>query len=219
MIVICRKCGGINDVKQDKRQPSVIDVKCRHCGTRTSLEVGVTSRSVDMVKCPACGYGQPKTERCAKCGTAMIVRPTEMTVIEEHGEEKPKILPQRYKVLTVTAILLILTVFLGILTAVFLMMKRSDAYQVAETFIRSNKNVIETVGDNMKFGFFPLGSVKVSEQVGEANFKIHAKGSQGSTDVDIFLRKKEGAWHVVAATYTDRYGTKRRLTPSFNRKK
>ena len=216
MIVICRSCGAINNVKQDKRQTSVIDVTCRQCGMRTFLELGVTSQSIDMVKCPACGYGQPKTERCATCGTDMIVQPTAKTVFEEHGEEKPKLLPQRYKVLTITAVLLILTVFLGVLTAVFLMMKRSDAYQVAETFIRNNKNIMETVGDNMKFGFFPLGSVKVSGQVGVADFKIHVKGSKGSTDVDIFMRKQEGAWRVVAAKYTDRYGTKRRITRSVN---
>ncbi len=201
--------------------PSVVDIKCRQCGTRTSLELGVTSRSADTVKCPACGYKQPKTDRCTKCGTDIIVRPpdiADITVFEELGEKKPKVLPQRYKVLMVTAVLLIITVFLGILTAVFFMMKSSDSYQVAEAFIRSNKDIRETVGDDMKFGFLPLGSVKVSGQVGAATFKIHVKGSKGSTEVEIFLRKQRGPWRVVAATYTDRYGSKQRIIPSVNGK-
>jgi len=219
MIVICRNCGTVNNVKKGTKTTSVIDVKCRQCGTLTSLELGVTSRSVDMVKCPACGYKQPQTERCAKCGTDMIFRPRDISVFEALDEKKPKVLAQRYKVLMVTAVLLVLTVFLGILTAVFLMMKSSDAYKVAETFIVTNKDIRETVGDDMKFGFLPLGSVKVSGQDGVADFKIHVKGSKGSTDVDVFLRKQEGTWRIATATYTDRSGTRQRITPSAVNKK
>lgn len=219
MIVICRNCGAVNNIRQDKKLPSVINITCRQCGAQTSLELGVTSRSIDKVKCHSCGYKQPKTERCAKCGADMVFRPMEVPIFEELAEKKPKILTSRYKVLTVTAVLLLLILFLGILTSVFLMMKSSDAYQTAETFIKNNKNIKETVGDRMKFGFLPLGSVKVSGQTGVANFKINVKGSRGSTQVNIFLRKQRGVWRVVAATYTDRYGSTRRITPSVNQKK
>ncbi|MBN2688031.1 MAG: hypothetical protein JXR85_07620 [Deltaproteobacteria bacterium] len=217
MIVICRNCGAVNNVKRDKKLHSVINITCRQCKTQTSLQIGVSSRSVDTVKCPACGYRQPNTDRCAKCGTDIITQQREFSVLPGEGEKKPKTLADRYKVLTVIAVVLIVTVFLTILTAIFFMMKSSDAYRAAEVYIKNNKDIRETVGDGMKFGFLPLGSVNISGQRGVADFKISVKGSRGSTDVDVFLRKQGSGWRVVAMAYTDRYGTKRRIVPPADR--
>lgn len=217
MIVICRNCGAVINEKRDQQLHSVIDVRCRQCGTTTSLQLGVTSRSAGAVKCPDCGYRQPNTDRCAKCGADIVIPTRKMPVFPEEGEEKPKTLADRYKILTVIAVGLIVMVFVALLTGIFIMMKRSDAYQTAEAFIKNNESIRNTVGDEMKFGFLPLGSVKVSGARGAASFKITVKGSRGSTDVDVSLRKRGNEWRVVAMVYTDRYGKKQRVVPSADR--
>lgn len=214
MIVICRNCGEINQIKKVKSLSPVIDIVCKQCGVRNRLEYGMTSQSASVVKCLNCGYAQPQTDKCVKCGASMIILPPESPVLDESDEGKRGLLQKRYKILTIVAVFLILLIFIGSLTGVFLMMRSSDAYKLSESYIRNNKEIRETVGDDITFGFIPLGSVKVSGRVGVADFKIHVKGSKGSTDVQVFLKKTSGQWRIVSAVYTDRYGVKKRITPA-----
>jgi len=211
MVVICPRCGAINQIKKVKISHPTLDVICKKCGARHSLEIGVTSHSAAMVRCPHCGYKQTRAERCAKCGTSLIIKAVEPADLGTTEESKQGIFSKRYKTLTITAAAMIVLIFLGSIAGVFFMMKSSDAYKLSEAFIRNNKEIKAMVGEDIKFGLVPLGSVKMSGKEGAADFKVNVKGSKGSTYVSIFLRKQRGKWRVVSAIYTDQYGVKRRL--------
>ena len=196
-----------------KKSSSALVVVCKKCGGRRILEIGTTSQSMAMIKCPNCGYRQAPAERCAKCGTSLVGMEKEAEDFRPHEENKPGLVLRHYKTLVIIAALMILVIFLGSIAGVFLLMKVSDAYKISEAFIRNNKEIRGVVGNDIKFGLIPMGSVKISGREGAARFRIHVKGSKGSTDVRIFLRKTRGKWQIVSAIYTDRHGIKRRLLP------
>ena len=211
MIVICPRCGEVNQIKKVKISRPTLDIVCKKCGARHSLEIGVTSHSAAMVKCPHCGYKQIRAERCAKCGGSLIIQAVKPADLGTTEENEQSIFSKRYKVLTITAAAMIVLILLGSIAGVFLMMKISDPYKLSEAFIRNNKEIKAVVGEDLKFGLVPLGSVKMSGKEGTADFKVYVKGSKGSTYVNVFLRKQRNKWRVVSASYTDQYGVKRRL--------
>ena len=211
MLVICPYCGAVNKVKQPKSSIPTLEVTCKKCGRRHTLEVGTTSQSMAMIRCPICGYRQAPAEKCAKCGASLVRmerEPEDFTVSEEI---KPGLISKRYKMFIVVAVLMIIIIFSGSIAGVFFILTRSDAYKSSKNFIKNSREIRAVVGNNMKFGLVTLGFVRMSGKEGAANFKMRVRGSKGSTEVRIFLRKTTGEWRVVAASYKDRYGVMRRL--------
>lgn len=191
----------------------MLDIVCRECGTRNRLVTGTTSHSVSMVKCPYCGYRQPGGEICIKCGADMAMARTIVTHPKEPEKVERGVLSRRYKILTITAVFMILMIFLGSLAGVFFMMRSSDAYKASEEFIRNNKEIKNVVGDNLKFGLIPRGSIRSLGEKGAAEFKVRVKGTRGKTTVRVFLKKKGDTWYVATAIYEDNYGVRRRVVP------
>jgi len=213
MIVICPFCGNINQVKMKRLHP-VMEITCKRCGARHTLEIGITSQTTTMVECPLCGHRQIRSYKCVKCGASLIAEPAKHAEMKSKDEGKQDIVSKRYKKMTITAVVLIILIFLGMIAGVFFMLKRSDAYRISETFIRSNDEIKKTVGENIRFGFIPVGLVKLSGRESMAHFKIRVKGSKGSTVVRVHLRRFQGTWRVTSALYTDKFGIKRRVVPS-----
>jgi DNA-directed RNA polymerase subunit RPC12/RpoP len=210
MLDICPYCGAVNKVKQPKNSIPTLEVTCRKCGRRHILEIGTTSQSMAMIRCPVCGYTQAPAERCAKCGASLVrmEKPEDFNVSEE---VKPGLISKRYKTFIVIAIVMIIIIFSGSIASVFFMLTRSDAYKSSKNFIKNSREIRAVVGNNMRFGLVTLGFVKMSGREGTAKFKIRVRGSKGSTEVRVFLRKTADEWRVVAASYKDRYGVMRRL--------
>jgi ribosomal protein S27E len=213
MIVICPFCGNINEVKMKRSHPR-LEVACRKCGAHHTLEIGITSHAMAMVDCPLCGYRQVRAYKCVKCGAGLTAEPAARAEMTPEEKGKRDILSKRYKMLTITALAMIILIFVGTIAGVFFMLKRSDAYRISETFIRNNDEIKKTVGENIRFGFIPVGSVKLSGKEGTANFKVRVKGSRGSTVVRVYLRRSQGTWRVASALYTDKFGIRRRVVPS-----
>jgi DNA-directed RNA polymerase subunit RPC12/RpoP len=213
MVVICPFCGNINKVKMKRLDPT-LEIACRKCGARQILEIGITSQAAAMVECPLCGHRQIRAYKCVKCGAGLRAKPAIRGEMKHEEEGKQNILSKRYKMLTITAVAMIILIILGTIAGVFFMLKRSDAYRISETFIRSNDEIKKTVGENIRFGLIPVGSVKLAGRAGMANFKIRVKGSKGSTVVRVYLRRSQGTWRVASALYTDKFGIKRRVEPS-----
>jgi predicted RNA-binding Zn-ribbon protein involved in translation (DUF1610 family) len=216
MIVICPQCGSINQVKKLDLSKPVIDVICRNCGGAQSLKIGTTSQSRARAVCPQCGFKQPQVEKCLKCGTDMYTEAQE-SAFDREALKSPSLISLRYKAIIIVALAMVVMIFLGSIAGVFLMMKTSDAYTLAERYIRQSEEIRQTVGDDIKFGLIPMGSISTSGTEGRAHFTVRVKGSRGTTDVSIYLRKYEGKWHVVSAAYSDLYGINRTLID--NRKK
>ncbi|MBT8490464.1 MAG: hypothetical protein KJN62_05405 [Deltaproteobacteria bacterium] len=197
-----------------KRLHPVLEIACRRCGARHTLEIGITSQTTAMVECPLCGHRQIRSYKCVKCGASLIAEPATHAEMKPKEKSKQDVFSKRYKKMTITAVALIILIFLGTIAGVFFMLKRSDAYRISETFIRNNDEIKKTVGENVRFGFIPVGLVKLSRMEGMANFKVRVKGSRGSTVVRVYLRRSQGTWRVTSALYTDKFGIKRRVVPS-----
>ncbi|MCD6153388.1 MAG: hypothetical protein J7J07_05695 [Syntrophobacterales bacterium] len=211
MVVICPYCGAVNKVKQPKSSIPTLEVTCKKCGGIHTLEVGTTSQPVAMIKCPICGYKQAPAEKCAKCDANLVrmERKTEEFKVPE--EVKPGLISKRYKTFIIVAVLMIIIIFSGSIAGVFFMLTRSDAYKSTKNFIKNSREIKAVVGNNMRLGLVKSGFVRMSGGEGTAKFKIRVKGSKDSTEVMVFLRKTMGEWQVVAASYKDRYGVRRRL--------
>ncbi|MBN2514659.1 MAG: hypothetical protein JXC33_01365 [Deltaproteobacteria bacterium] len=213
MIVICPFCGNINQIKMKRLHPT-LEITCRRCGARHTLEIGITSQATAMVECPLCGHRQIRAYTCVKCGAGLTAKPAPRAEMPPVEDSRRDIFSKRYKTLTITAVAVVILIFLGTIAGVFFMLKRSDAYRISETFIRNSDEIQKTVGENIRFGLIPVGSVKLSGREGTANFKVSVKGSRGSTVVRVYLRKSQGTWRVASALYTDKFGIKRLVVPS-----
>ncbi len=214
MIVICSNCGNVNEVKQRRwRRPSIA-VTCRHCGYRTTIDVGATAPSPEKVRCPACGYEQPAQDLCVKCRSPLYLQPLRGEKEPAAPERAAKTPPAKGKLIRfmVTGLILMVLLTIGLLAGILYVVKASEAYRAAESFIRNSEEIQEAVGSPMRFGLFPAGSVKTSRGRGTADLKIHVSGPKGETDVRMRMTLENGRWEVLSAVFTDAAGARKRIT-------
>jgi len=101
----------------------------------------------------------------------------------------------RWKLLALVAVLVaVLSTLAG-----WIMAYRSDAFAVAEQFIRRNDVLSANVGDvrRVSLAFFGYG-IRYSGARGDAAFEIDVEGESGSGTVFIELEKR-GVWEVTLA--------------------
>lgn len=216
MIIICPKCGKINEVKDRRHRRPFLSITCRHCGQGTTIPIGTTGPSAERIRCPACGYRQTGQEQdhCIKCHAPLYgqtARKEEKPTVPDRTVTRP---PAQAKVIKFMVIGLILVVLLtlGILAGTLYVIKASAAYRTAESFILKSEEIRASVGTPLQFGLFPAGSVRTRQEGGTADFRIHVKGSKGETDVRITLKRENGRWKVLAAVFTDATGTRKRIS-------
>ncbi|MEP6907383.1 MAG: cytochrome c oxidase assembly factor Coa1 family protein [Pseudoxanthomonas sp.] len=94
---------------------------------------------------------------------------------------------------------LALTLFAGfillVVSAVFGMIKSSDAYQGAMRQLRSSPAAATALGAPIREGWFPMGNIKINGPSGEANLQIPVSGPKGKGDLFVEATKSAGAWH------------------------
>jgi len=188
-------------------------VTCRHCGFRTTIDVGATAPSPEKVRCPACGYKQVAQDLCVKCRAPLYAQPLREEKKPAAPEREAKTPPAKGKFLRfmVTGLILVVLLTIGLLAGMLYVVKASEAYRTAESFIRNSEEIREVVGNPLRFGLFPAGSVQTNRGRGTADLKIHVKGPKGETDVRIRLTLENGRWNVLSAVFTDAAGTRKRI--------
>ena len=78
----------------------------------------------------------------------------------------------------------------------FYAFNNSDAVFTAKRAIERNEKVLEEVGDVEGFGWIVTGNISLSNDVGEANLWLKAKGEKKSQWVHAQLRRQDRRWHV-----------------------
>lgn len=95
-------------------------------------------------------------------------------------------------------VLLFIPVFIGFfLTTISLVIKKSDAYQVATVFLTTNDKVKEHVGEVEGFGMFPSGEIQIQNGYGQAVMSISIHGSKTNANAQVLLSKDPGAIWMV----------------------
>ncbi len=102
-------------------------------------------------------------------------------------------------VLTAVALCIFLIVggAAGIIATVFGSIKSSDVYQSALTEAMANPELLDALGDPIKAGLIPSGSISVENTTGEASLAIPISGPKGKGTLYIEATKSAGTW-----TYT-----------------
>jgi len=99
----------------------------------------------------------------------------------------------------IISIFLVIVIFVG---SIMLILRNHPAYHMALGYIETNPRIIELVGDVEGFGFFPNGSVSITNGYGLADFTIRVNGSDGTIHIRIILvREPLGDWEVVSFYY------------------
>jgi len=90
----------------------------------------------------------------------------------------------------------------------FRLMKRTDAYRTAETFLAAHPRVKAIAGEDLRFGAFPTIKIRtnVSRETGEASIVVPISGPLGATVAYVALEKEGGSWKVVRAVCRGKNG-------------
>lgn len=94
---------------------------------------------------------------------------------------------------------LMLALFTGVVllfvSALFGMMKSSDAYQQALREAKSNPAVVQALGEPIEEGWLTMGNINVNGPSGEANLQIPISGPKGEGDIYLEATKSAGQWN------------------------
>ncbi len=85
----------------------------------------------------------------------------------------------------------------GIVATVFGSIKSSDVYQSALTEAMTDPDVINALGEPVKAGLIPSGSISVENASGKASLSIPVSGPKGKGTLYVEATKSAGTW-----TYT-----------------
>lgn len=112
------------------------------------------------------------------------------------GKNRRTVVLMTCGVLTAVALCILLIVggAAGIFAAVFSSIKSSDVYQTALTEATTNSELVNTLGDPIKAGFFPSGSISIENSTGEASLSIPISGPKGKGTLYVEATKSAGTW-------------------------
>ncbi|MEJ2747030.1 MAG: cytochrome c oxidase assembly factor Coa1 family protein [Anaerolineae bacterium] len=115
------------------------------------------------------------------------------------GKKRRNIILISCGVLTAVALCVLLIVggVTGIVAVAFGSIKSSDVYQGALTEATTNSELINTLGEPIKAGLIPSGSISVENGTGEASLSIPISGPKGKGTLYVEATKSAGTW-----TYT-----------------
>lgn len=77
--------------------------------------------------------------------------------------------------------------------------KGSEPYKISVQTIETNPVVAEKIGAVKGYGFFPMGSVHVQGDGGEAELSLRVKGEKGKAKVKTVFYRAGGKWHLQDA--------------------
>jgi len=108
--------------------------------------------------------------------------------------------------LFVSAVVVSVVLLIGGVGGVISLVKSSDAYQLSEQYIKTNRWVQQEVGNPVTIGWFPKGNISLKDERREANFTIQASGIKGEIAIAVMLEKRGGHWEIIEAGYADKAG-------------
>lgn len=91
-------------------------------------------------------------------------------------------------------LLLGISFFVGIFYFVFSLMKSNGAYQGALERARKNPEIIATLGEPLKEGFFMSGSINTVNDSGHADLSIPVSGPKGAGTIRVVADMNQGVW-------------------------
>jgi flagellar basal body-associated protein FliL len=100
----------------------------------------------------------------------------------------------------------ILTVIFVIYGIVYYVMN-SEPYTLSESFIRQNQTIREEIGEVDKCDpWFPIEMYPIGrEENAMFTFDVIGKSIQ-TTEVTVYLQKRQNRWRIISAYYKDRQG-------------
>ena len=83
----------------------------------------------------------------------------------------------------------------------------SEAAESAKTFLRTNEQLKQDIGEITDFGNFPTGNVSVESNSGNATINLKVYGERKTVNASVDLIYRDGLpWRVVAASYQNDAG-------------
>ncbi|MGM0884047.1 MAG: RDD family protein [Bacillota bacterium] len=80
--------------------------------------------------------------------------------------------------------------------------KQDDSYKVATDFIKANPDIRKIVGNEISFGYFPMGGIQYENGYGISDLTIEVKGEKEKISVYIVLEKKpDSNWVIESVDY------------------
>lgn len=103
----------------------------------------------------------------------------------------------------VAVIITILFVIYGVIHYVM----NSEPYQLSESFIRQNQTIKAEIGDvDTCDPWFPIEMYPIGpKDLARFTFDVIGKSKQ-TTEVSVYLQKRQGRWRIISAYYRDRQG-------------
>jgi hypothetical protein len=85
----------------------------------------------------------------------------------------------------------------GLFASIVPMMKGSDAYRMSMELIRTDEDVKQTLGDEIRAGFWVWGNISVSaDGTGKADLSIPLSGSKGAGSAYAQAVRTSGIWEL-----------------------
>jgi hypothetical protein len=86
----------------------------------------------------------------------------------------------------------------GFLTTIIVVVmgaiRSSEPYQHALSQARSNAEVQAAIGTPIEPGLFPVGTININNDAGDANLTISVSGPKGAGVIYVLATKKAGVW-------------------------
>jgi hypothetical protein len=80
--------------------------------------------------------------------------------------------------------------------------KQDESYKVATEYIKTSSDVRNIVGNEISFGYFPMGGIQYENGYGTSELTIKVKGSKDSISVHIVLQKRpDSNWIIESVDF------------------
>ena len=163
----------------------------------------------DLIYCTKCVQQQERALQCHACGT--ICHEYYNGLAQQAGLPLARLAPplrahskprntRQIKIAATIVIVLWSLLAIGIVGSIHLI-KSSDVYQVAMTFIAENETLRETVGEPVEPEFLGFLSIRSTSCGRQALVRIDVEGSIRDGNVAIILFDEEGRWVVDDARF------------------
>ncbi|MET0581772.1 MAG: cytochrome c oxidase assembly factor Coa1 family protein [Pseudoxanthomonas sp.] len=97
--------------------------------------------------------------------------------------------------LAAVALTLLAVAILALMSALFGMIKSSDAYRQGLQRAQHSPAVVAALGEPIREGWLVMGNISVNGPSGEANLQIPLSGPKGEGDLYLEATKSAGQWN------------------------
>ncbi|WP_239616837.1 RDD family protein [Cohnella mopanensis] len=103
-------------------------------------------------------------------------------------------------IISITSVILVFICIL--IMGIIQIIKQSDSYKVATNYIKLSPEIKEIVGNDITFGYFPMGGIQYENGYGNSELTIKLKGNKDTISVHIVLKKNPNSnWIIEDVDY------------------